>query len=93
MKHGLRAEDAAAKGKTIPWVTVTNWYEQAKDALVAWADEFEIIYVFITNKTITEVVSANSKLWPNNLIVVHKPCLSHYFGPTITQIALLSDDD
>jgi hypothetical protein len=93
MKHGLQADDAAAKGKTIPWVTVTNWYEQAKDALVALADEFEIIYVFITNKTITEVVSANSKLWPNNLIVVHKPCLSHYFGPTITQIALLSDDD
>jgi len=92
MKHGIPPNDPGVKNKTITWATVTNWHTQTSDALVKWKSEYEIIYVFITNKTITNIIDPNATNWPENLIVVHKPCLLTYFGPTINQIAILSED-
>lgn len=97
LKHGLQVAKQnsknGAKNKTIPWQTVCSWLASAQALLTQWEAEFQIIYVFITNKTITSIPDPQFVAWPSNLIVVHKPCLLDYYGPTVYQIASLSPDD
>lgn len=94
LKHGLRTDKAKAqRGKTIPWLTVVEWRKSTAMLLKKWEAEYDIVYVFITNKTITNIPAPEYVEWPTDLIVVHKPCLASYYGLTVYQIAALSPDD
>jgi hypothetical protein len=97
LKHGLQAVKQKAnngsKSKTIPWKTVCTWLTSTQALLTQWEAEYKIIYVFITNKTITNIPEPQFVAWPSNLTVVHKPCLLDYYGPTVYQFASLSPDD
>lgn len=75
-----------------PMETAVNWHAQTKHALPEWQAESEIVYVFIPNKTIHNVGDPNATKWPENLIVVHKPCLLTYFGHSIHQFIKILDD-
>jgi hypothetical protein len=88
-KHGLPPQDA----KTIPFQTVNSWLINAQKLLATYAEEYQIIYVFITNKNVTHIVAPTTLWWPENLIVVHRPNLLDYYGPSVFQIASLSDEE
>ena len=77
LKHLEKPDE---KVTSINFIHVEKWYKQLKTLLSKIALDYIIIYLFITNKTITQIPLKML----NNLLIVHSKNLVHYFGPVVS---------
>ncbi len=88
MKHFEKPDQ---KITTVPFKQVQKWYKQLSKCFENIAEEYKIIYLFITNKQITNL----PKSMPDNLMLVDASVISTYYGPFVAQFGKLmaySDD-
>jgi len=83
LKHSEKPNE---KVTSINFIHIEKWYKQLKTRLSKIALDYIIIYLFITNKTITQIPLK----MPDNLLIVHSKNLVHYFGPVVSQFAELT---
>jgi hypothetical protein len=82
MKHSQKGRE-----ETVPWVEISLWFQQVQDkmALLKYTRHFDVVYVFITNRRITNM----PKTIDLGLAVVSHENLSQYFGQSVALLAQL----
>ncbi len=82
LKH---LEKPGQKITTVPFWQVQKWYIQLQKCFENVAEEYKIIYLFITNKQITHI----PQHMPDNLMLVDASIISTYYGPFVAQFVEL----
>jgi hypothetical protein len=82
MKHSQKGRE-----ETAPWVEISLWFKQVQDKMVLlkYPHHYDVVYVFITNRRITNM----PKTIDLGLAVVSHENLSQYFGQSVALLAQL----
>jgi hypothetical protein len=82
MKHSQKGSE-----ETVPWVEISQWFKetQTKMTQLKYNTHYNIVYVFITNRRITNM----PKTIDLGLAVVSHENLSQYFGQSVALLAQL----
>ena len=67
-----------------------KWVENARQAMVLWAEQFDVVCLFLTNRRLTGELPSPL---PRDLLVVAREELATYLSLTFAGRGLLAHDD
>jgi hypothetical protein len=86
LKH-LQKADTKQEITTINYIHIEHWFNSLQKRLQIFEQEYTVIYLFITNKRITNIPED----LPASLAIVHSENIQLYYGPFVAQFAQLTE--